>query len=57
MTILKSASKTAFVLLIATACAGFLMGKLPVEPFMLLATAGTAFYFGQKSNPTASSIQ
>lgn len=53
MKILSSASKIVFVLLALTACGGFLVGKLPVESFMILASGAWAFYFsnkGDKSN-------
>lgn len=48
MNILKSASKIVFILLALTACAGFLLNKLPVDQFMLLATGAFAFYFSNK---------
>lgn len=50
MDILKSASKFVFVTLTLTACAGFLMGKLPVDQFMLLAIAASSFYFSNKGS-------
>jgi hypothetical protein len=48
--IFRSASKVAFLGLMLTACVGFLLGTLPVDQFMLLATAASAFYF-TKSKP------
>lgn len=50
MEILKSASKTVFVLLALTACGGFLIGKLPVDSFMILATGAFAFYFSKNKD-------
>jgi hypothetical protein len=52
MEILKSASKTVFVLLTLTACAGFIMNKLPVDQFMILAIAASSFYFSNKGDAT-----
>jgi len=52
MDILKSASKIVFVLLTFTACAGFLLGKLPVDQFMILAIAASSFYFSNKGDNT-----
>lgn len=49
--LLKSASKIAFLLLTITACAGFLMGMLPVDQFMLLALAAATFYYSNKGEP------
>lgn len=45
-----SASKTVFIMLTATACVGFLIGLLPIEQFMYLATGASAFYFSNKGN-------
>lgn len=50
--IFSSASKLAFLGLTLTACIGFLWGKLPVDQFMLLATAAASFYFANKGEPT-----
>lgn len=50
MTIFKSASKTAFIMLTLTACVGFMIKLLPVDQFMLLATGASAFYFTNKGN-------
>lgn len=46
-----SASKTVFIMLMGTACAGFLWKILPVDQFMILAIAASSFYF---SKPVAS---
>lgn len=46
--IYSSASKLVFLLLALTACAGFIIGKLPVDQFMVLAIAAFSFYFGKK---------
>lgn len=51
MTILKSASKIAFLGLIGTACVAFLWGKLEAKDFMVLATGASAFYFAHKGDP------
>lgn len=50
--ILTSASKIVFILLTITACAGFLLGKLPVDQFMILAIAASSFYFANKGEPS-----
>lgn len=52
MEILNSASKTVFVLLTITACVGFVIGKLPVDQFMILAIAASSFYFSNKGDAT-----
>ncbi len=52
MQILQSASKTVFVLLTVTACTGFIIGKLPVDQFMILAIAASSFYFSNKGDNT-----
>lgn len=52
MSILQSASKIVFVLLTATACLGFLIGKLPTDQFMILAVAASSFYFSNKGEPS-----
>lgn len=52
MKILQSASKTVFVLLTITACVGFIIGKLPVDQFMILAIAASSFYFSNKGDTT-----
>jgi len=46
--IASSASKLVFVLLTLTACVGFLLGRLPVDQFMILAIAASSFYFSNK---------
>lgn len=43
-----SASKVVFIMLATTACTAFLMGILPVQEFMTLATAAFVFYFSNK---------
>lgn len=48
MEISKSASKIVFISLTTTACIGFLIGKLPVDQFMILAIAASSFYFSNK---------
>lgn len=53
MNIFTSASKLGFILLIFTSCVGFIIGKLQVDQFMLLATGASAFYFTQKGNSQA----
>jgi hypothetical protein len=45
-----SASKTVFVTLTTTACVGFIMDKLPVDQFMILAIAASSFYFSHKGD-------
>lgn len=37
-------------MLTLTACAAFLLGKLPVDQFMLLAVAASSFYFSNKGD-------
>jgi hypothetical protein len=46
----KSASKIVFLTLTVTACAGFILGKLPVESFMVLISGAYAFYFSNKGD-------
>jgi len=48
--ITKSASKIVFLVLTITACAGFIVGKLPVDQFMILAIAASSFYFSNKGD-------
>lgn len=48
--IFKSASKLVFILLALTSCAGFLLGKLPVEHFVALTSGAFAFYFSNKGD-------
>jgi len=50
MAILKSASKLVFLMVALTACGGFLIGRLPVDNFMILATGAFAFYFSNKGD-------
>jgi hypothetical protein len=50
MEILKSASKTVFILLAITTCAGFLLGKLEPKDFMVLSGMAFGFYFSYKGN-------
>lgn len=50
MELLKSASKLVFTLIALTACVGFLLGKLPTESFMILATGAFSFYFSAKGD-------
>lgn len=45
-----SASKTVFIILALTACVGFMVGKLPVDNFMILASSAFAFYFSNKGD-------
>lgn len=52
MQIFQSASKVVFVLLTVTACVGFIIGKLPVDQFMILAIAASSFYFSNKGDNT-----
>jgi hypothetical protein len=48
--IFTSASKIVFLLLALTACAGFFIGKLEAQDFMLLAGMAFAFYFSNKGD-------
>ncbi len=50
--IYKSASKIVFIVLTVTACTGFIIGKLPVDQFMILAIAASSFYFSNKGDST-----
>lgn len=50
MNIFKSASKIVFLMLTTTACVGFIMGKLPVDQFMILAIGASSFYFSNKGD-------
>lgn len=50
MELFTSASKIVFISLTLTACGAFLIGKLPVDQFMLLTTAAFSFYFSNKGN-------
>lgn len=44
--ILKPASLT-FIIIVITACAAFLIGKLGADHFMMIATAATTFFFAK----------
>ena len=46
--IFKSASRIAFLALIFTSCAGFLLGKLSMEMFVPIVMAGAGAYFVAK---------
>jgi hypothetical protein len=46
----SSASRLSFLAIIITVCVGFLMGKLPVDNFMLVVSSATAFYFAYKGS-------
>lgn len=46
--IMKSASKLVFILMALTACAGFFVGKLEQDQFMILAVAIFGFYTARK---------
>jgi hypothetical protein len=48
--IFNSASKIVFLALSLTACGAFLIGKLPIDQFMLLAVAASSFYFSNKGD-------
>ena len=48
--LLSSAAKVAFLVLIFTSCAGFLLGRLEAKDFMVLAIAGSSFFFAYKGN-------
>lgn len=49
MTFFKSSRRLAMLILVLTTCAGFLLGKVPVELFMTIVTTVIAFFFGQRS--------
>lgn len=54
--LLKSASKLVFLVLTISACAGFFLGKLESQDFMVLASMAFGFYFsfkGDNSEPYA----
>ena len=50
--ILSSASKVVFIALAVTACAGFFLGKLESQDFMVLASMAFGFYFSFKGDTT-----
>lgn len=55
--ITSSASKIVFILLALTASVGFVIGILPVDQFMLLATGAFAFYFSNKGSTTEVNLE
>lgn len=48
--IFESASKIVFIMLAITACAGFFLGKLQPDQFMILAGMAFGFYFANKGD-------
>lgn len=50
--LLSSASKLVFLAIALTACIAFMLGLLPVDQFMLLATGAFSFYFSNKGTPS-----
>jgi hypothetical protein len=46
--IYQSAAKVVFIMLAVTACAGFLLGLLPTDQFMILSMSAFSFYFAKK---------
>lgn len=50
--ILSSASKIVFILLSASACAGFFLRILEPQDFMTLAAMAFSFYFANKGTPS-----
>ena len=50
--LLKSASKLVFLVLTISACAGFFLGKLESQDFMVLASMAFGFYFSFKGDTT-----
>lgn len=50
MKILGSASKLVFLVITATACAGFFLGRLDPKDFMVLASMAFSFYFANKGS-------
>lgn len=50
--ILKSAAKIVFVMVAVTACIAFIIGKLPVPEFMILAVSAFSFFFSHKGDVT-----
>lgn len=51
--VFASASKIVLLMLAATACAGFLMGKLESKDFMLALTGVFTYYFTQRTPGTS----
>jgi len=47
---LMSASKFVFIMVAATVCAGFLIGKMEAKDFIVLASMAFTFYFGIKNS-------
>jgi hypothetical protein len=54
--ILTSASKIVFILMAAAACAGFFLGTLSENNFMILAGGAFAFYFSNKPTDARGTI-
>lgn len=50
MEILTSASKIVLLMVMITVCAGFLLGKLDTQSFMVVVAGVTAFYFTNKGD-------
>ncbi len=50
MDILKSASKTVFVLMALATIAGMFIGKIDAKDFLTLASMAFAFYFANKGD-------
>lgn len=46
--IISSASKIVFIMLAATVCAAFVLGRLDSKDFMVLAGMAFTFYFSNK---------
>lgn len=55
--IFSSASKLVFLLVAITACFAFIKGTLPVDQFMLLATAAFLYYFRKDGNDTPEEVK
>lgn len=52
MKIFQSASKLMFLILGASACIGFFIGRLEAKDFMLLSGMAFSFYFSNKGDQT-----
>lgn len=50
MNILKSASKTVFLLMTLATIAGMFMGKIDAKDFMVLVSMAFTFYFANKGD-------
>ncbi len=50
MEILQSASKIVLLMVMLTACAAFLIGKLDTQSFMVVVSGMMAFYFTNKGD-------